>query len=145
MQISAPTTSPAPAAIPAGTVLGRGTVMVHTSSDVQHQFPVQASITSGAVLATGIRDIRDGAMQLVRRHWEHPTGDLAAGLVAFVRNGDTWDAVAMLAPTRAHDTNRHQLWSPGDLTGFTPSTDVKIDAIWQISAYGSPVHDYDLG
>ena len=51
----------------------------------------------------------------------------------------------MLAPTHTYDAIRTQLWAPGDLPAFTPSTDVKIDAIWQISAYGSPVHDYDLG
>ena len=136
----------APAAAPAtpirpGDVLGTATVLVGTADDPTPRIPLLADVTAGAVLATGVRDIRATAQDLIGDHWgDGPRRTM--GMVAFVRNGDAYDAVEMLAPTRPDGSAPRQVWSSWNLQGFSRQAGVDIAAAWQISGYGG---EADLG
>ncbi len=128
MQLSPATSSVAP-----GTVLGTGIVKVSTTGDIQHGIPKLVNITAGETLMSGIRDVRVAAQELIRRTWEHSDAR-HIGLVGFVGNGDTFDAVAMLAPRHEDGSGVSQVWAPWSIAAFTPADD--LSAVWQIAPYG---------
>lgn len=132
------TSTPTPTSTPtiAGAVLGRGRIQ---GWDADRRRPVEfeADVVAGPVLASGLGNIQHGAMELIARGWNGQPRE-HDGLVGFVRRGDAWDAVALLAP-ELPGRSLKQLWSVGDLQGLRVADGVQLDAIWQISDYG-----YDL-
>jgi hypothetical protein len=138
MQLVTITTAPAAPAssIAPGTIIGRGP---RNAWDEETRQPLrfETDVTAGRVLRAGVRDISDAAgdlMMLGHEHHEHGY----QGLVGFIRNGATWDAVSLLAPERPGGTLR-ALWSVGDLEGLRLADGIQLDAVWQISDFG-----YDL-
>lgn len=138
MQLS-PTASPAtpaPVATPAiapGTVLGTGVMRVVTTGGIQFHVDKRVDITAGATVMSGIRDIRAAAQELIHRTWEGPGHDLG-GLVGFVANGDTYDAVKLLAPRFTDGSSLQQVWAPWNVAGFRPVDD--LVAVWHVTPYG---------
>jgi hypothetical protein len=127
----APATSPA-ATITPGTVLGTGVVKVITTGGIQHEIPKLVNITAGATLLSGIRDVRAAAQELIRQTWESPLRD--TGLVGFVRTGDTFAAVEMIAPRFTDGSSPYRVWAPWNIAAFTPVDD--LAAVWQVAPYG---------
>lgn len=119
-----------------GTVIGLGRIRGWDEAS-RRQVEFEADVTAGPVLGTGIRDIDTAAMELIGRGWKGEPRD-HSGLVGFIRNGDAWDAVALLAPELPGGAVK-QLWSVGDLQGLKLADGVELGAIWQVSDYG-----YDL-
>lgn len=93
-----------------------------------------ADVVAGHVVRTGVTNIQQAAMDLIASGWEGGARE-HSGLVGFVRNGDAWDAVALLAPELPGGPPR-QLWSLGELQALRVAPGVQLDAIWQISDYG---------
>ncbi len=131
MQLATTTTAVAP-----GTVLGNGLVRVITTGGIQFPIQKRVDITAGATILSGIRDVRAAAQELIGRTWK----DHAArtGLVGFVRKGDTFDAVEMLAPRFTDGSSRQRVWAPWHVADFQPVDD--LVAVWQVSPYGGDAH-----
>lgn len=130
-----------PAAIPnqptSGTVIGHGAIRGWDGATKQ-SVHFTADVVAGPLLATGVTDIRRAASDLIARGWSGLPRD-NSGLVGFVRRGDTWDAVALLAPELPGGPLR-QLWSSGELQNLRLVPGVQLDAIWQVSDYGGDMH-----
>ncbi len=122
-----------PATVRPGTVLGTGTMKVITTGGIQHEVPRRVDITAGDTIMSGIRDVRRAAQSLIKRTWDDPDSGIG-GLVGFVRNGDTFDAVELLAPRFADGSSLQGIWAPWNIAGFQPVDD--LVAVWQISPYG---------
>jgi hypothetical protein len=119
----------APTPIAPGTPLGR---IVGASS------AASVPVTAGATILSGVVDVREAAATLINEHWTHGAPARVSGLVAFVRNGDAYDAVQLLAPSAAGGPAPAPIWMIGDEDlRFDPAFDVS--AVWQVSAYGGPV------
>lgn len=131
----APTSTPA--AVTPGTVLGTGIVDVITTGGIQRHVPTLVNITAGATLMSGIRDVRAAAQQLIHGTWRDPLRG-TTGLVGFVRNGDTFDAVEMLAPRFTDGSSPTRVWAPWSIASFTPTE--QLAAVWQVSPYGGDAH-----
>ena len=143
MQLSSITpiaTTPARAeiaiAVAPGATVGRGRIQGWDET-TREQVDFDADVVAGAVLATGVTDIQAAAGELMSRGWNGKPRD-HSGLVGFFRNGDAWDAVALLAPELPGKPLK-QLWSVGDLQGLKVADGLRLDAIWQVSDFG-----YDL-
>ncbi|MCW2922307.1 MAG: hypothetical protein JWL76_2181 [Thermoleophilia bacterium] len=136
MQLS-PTTAPAAPVASTGPVLGTGIVKVIATGGIQFETRKRVDITAGATLMSGIRDVQRAAQELIRRTWEDPIGG-NTGLVGFVRHGDTFDAVEMLAPTFTDGSSPRQVWAPWNIAAFRASAD--LAAVWQVSPYGGDAH-----
>jgi hypothetical protein len=119
-----------------GPVLGRGRIQGWDAASKQ-SIEFEADVVAGPVLRSGLTNIQHAAGELIARGWHGGRRD-HAGLVGFIRRGDAWDAVALLAPELPGRALK-QLWSVGDLQGLRLADGVQLDAIWQISDYG-----YDL-
>ncbi len=132
---TAPAASTTRAAIRPGDVLGHAKVWMVERDGERAKLSRPMQVTAGNVLAAGITDIRAAATDLIGDHWgqgERRT----TGLVAFIRNGDAFDAVEMLAPSKPDGSGVHQVWAPWNLEGFRTETGVDIAAVWQVSGYG---------
>ena len=145
MQLASITPAIAPAttpirpevAIAPGAVLGHG--QFHGYDEAAKQVvEFEASVIAGPVLLAGVTDIQSAAMDLIGRGWNGEPRD-HSGLVGFVRNGDAWDAVALLAPELPGKPLK-QLWSVGELRGLKVGDGVQLDAIWQVSDYGHDMY-----
>jgi hypothetical protein len=113
-----------------GDVIGQARMRLHDA----HKHPIEVDVTAGARLASGVRDIHAAAMELIARAWSGG-GVEHHGLVGFFRNGDAWDAYALLAP-HATGSVPVQIWGGMDIAGFRPANASALGAIWQISHYG---------
>ena len=131
-------TTNAPLAPITGTRIGRGEIQ-GWDAVTRQAVNFSADVTAGPVLRTGVTDIQRAAMDLIARGWNGQPRD-HSGLVGFVRNGDTWDAVALLAPELPGASDLRQLWSVGELRGLAVAEGVQLDAIWQVSDYGGDMH-----
>jgi hypothetical protein len=85
-------------------------------------------VHAGAVIARGVTDIHEAGYQFQRDH-------MSWGMVGFVRNGDVWDAVQLLAPTTPGAAEQ-QIWAPFNMRAFSVAPGVQLDAVWQVSDYG---------
>ena len=136
MQLSTATTPPA--TILPGTVLGTGLMKVVTTGGIQHEITARVDITAGATLMSGIRDVRAAAQELIRQTWDGP-GRGSVGLVGFVRRqGDTYDAVELLAPKFTDGSSPMRIWAPWNVASFRPVDD--LAAVWQVAPYGGDTH-----
>jgi hypothetical protein len=128
--------TPRPAAIAPGSVVGVGRLNMW-DADRKASVQFDANVTVGAVLRAGVRDIQTAAFDLMTDQHQHGHREYS-GLVGFVRNGDAWDAVSLLAPELPGKAAK-ALWSVGDLQALRVADGVQLDAIWQVSDFG-----YDL-
>ncbi len=126
MQIATPT-SAAPAIVP-GLRIAAGT-------DRTTGAPVD--VVAGRVLRTGVRDIDATGWELIRSTHDLPRME-AWGSVAFLRAGDAWTAVELLAKTTA---GTEALWLTSYVQDVRVADDVTIDAVWQVSHYGGDYTD----
>ncbi len=127
----------APTTVAPGTVLGAGVVNVTTTGGIRHQVPRLVDITAGRTLMSGIRDVQAAAQQLIGDTWRDPLRG-GTGLVGFVRTGDTFDAVEMLAPRFTDGSSPIRVWAPWSIAAFKPVE--QLEAVWQISPYGGDAH-----
>jgi hypothetical protein len=119
-----------------GLVLGHA--LLHTQGKTAPGTPTlfDADVKAGKVLATGVTDIRDAATRLIAKGWQGGSMRTESwGLVGFLRNGDAWDAVELLAPAQpgAKDT---QIWAQWNVQQLAVAPGVQLDAVWQVSPYG---------
>ena len=136
MQLTAVTALTATSSVTPGTVLGNGTVSWLQRPEYPAGPPVTArvEIAAGVTLLSGVHDVRAAALELQQAQRADPKHP-AAGLVAFVRTApQTWDAVALLAPTRTDGSGVTRMWS--NLQSLRVADGIEIDAIWQVSGYG---------
>lgn len=99
-----------------------------------------ADIRAGRVLRTGVTDIAKAGWELVLATHKpfEPTpsgGPTTWGSVGFVRNGDAWDAVELLAPERPGGQEK-VMWLPSSIETLQLAPGVQFDAFWQVSHYG---------
>lgn len=127
---------PATRTVAPGTVLGTGLAywLERPEAPGQDTVTARVTITAGATLLSGVHDVQAAALQLLNAQFGH-RGHPAPGMVAFVRTApQTWDAVALLAPTRTDGTDVRRMWS--NLQSLRVADGLEVDAIWQVSDYG---------
>ncbi len=136
MQISAPSSTSTASVTAPGAVLGTGIVQAVTTGGVQFYVPTRVDITAGSTLLSGVKDIAAAAYQLIAATHSTPGGSTGpgTGLVGFVRNGDAYDAVQLLAPRFTDGSSRRQVYAPWNIASFEPIDD--LVAVWQISHFG---------
>ena len=98
-----------------------------------------ADVHAGRVLRTGVKDIRKTGWELIQlTHADFPStskGSSTWGTVGFIRNGDAWDAVELLAPEHEGGPEK-VMWVPSEMSELRLAPGIRLDAVWQVSHYG---------